>query len=366
MSNWKSFSISYLGRRGAFLKGAIALFLLARFLPPTPVSAQQNTVNLPNLFNPTTTLRVTDAKAAAIVDLYLEAVGGKAVLDKITDRKTSYTNTLFQPTSEAKAEITLMMKGHYNLREEWKLEYEIQEGVPLAFVQIYNGDLEEAWVQVMGRVDKLDGKTLLVVVHGKYMDDFLCHWKDDGYVLKLVGEAEIDGGQGPEACDIVAISDFSARQTERFFFSRKSGLLLKKEWRDASRNPRKPIKREQYFSRYKKIPFMDDSGRALTFSMKQEIYGDGDLDTERSYTVVQFNSGLSDKLFDRPVGEPGPVVRSSGKAAGPGAVKPTPKKKVEGSAGKIVPKGTKGPAGLIPKGTKGPAGLVPKPIPEKN
>ncbi len=134
MSDWKSFSISYLGRRGAFLKGAIALFLLAPFLPPTPVSAQQTVANLPNLFNPTATVRVTDPKAAEIADRYLEAVGGKAVLDKITDRKTAYTNTLYQPTSEAKAEITLMMKGHYNLREEWTLEYEIKEVQPLAFV----------------------------------------------------------------------------------------------------------------------------------------------------------------------------------------------------------------------------------------
>ncbi len=82
--------------------------------------------------------------------------------------------------------------------------------------------------------------------------------------------------------------------------------------------------------------------------MHQEIYGDGDLDTERRYTLVQFNSGLSDKLFERPPGEPGPVVRSSGsKTTSSAAVKPKPKK-VEGSAGKIVPKGTKGPAGLAP------------------
>jgi hypothetical protein len=315
--------------------------------------------DLPNLFDPASTARETDSQAVAIVDKYLGAIGGKEALARITDRKISYTNTLYQPTSEAKAEITLMMKDHYNLREEWKLEYEIQEGQPLAFVQVYNGDLEEAWVQVMGKVDKLDGKTLLVFVHGKYMDDFLCHWREDGYVLKMAGEAEVDvrEGAGPEVCDIVTVTDFSGRQTERYFFSRASGLLLKKEWRDATRNPRKPIKREQLFKRYKKLPFMDDSGLAVTFSMTQEIYGDGDLDTEREYTLVQFNSGLSDALFERPEGEPGPVVRSSSPKEPPKAPKAEePAAPAGGGGEKAVPSGTKGPSG-IPSGTKGPSGI---------
>ncbi len=325
-----------------------------------PLCAQQNVApNLSNLFKPGGA-RQSDPKAVEIADRYLEAIGGSAVLSKIKDRKTSYTNTLYQPTSEAKAEITLMMKGHYNLREEWTLDYKIYEdGPPLAFVQIYNGDLEEAWVQVMGRVDSLEGKTLLVFVHAKYMDDFLCHWKDDGYSLTLYGEAEVDTGKGPELCDIVSVSDFTGRQNERYFFSRESGLLLKKQWRDTTRNPKKPMKREQFFKRYKSIPFMDDSGLSIRFSLHQEIYADGDLDTEREYKLVQFNSGLSDKLFDRPEGEPGPVVRSSGRvdpAAKPPIGKPAIKK-VEGSAGKLRPRGTRGPAGPAPKK------LTPTPLP---
>ena len=100
----------------------------------------------PKLFRPDAQKpKISDPKAVAIIDKYLEAVGGKAMLEKIKDKSTAYTNTLFQPTGEAKAEIELMMKGNYNLREQWKLNYEIQEGQPLSFVQIYNGDTEEAW-----------------------------------------------------------------------------------------------------------------------------------------------------------------------------------------------------------------------------
>ncbi len=265
---------------------------------------------------------VSDPKAIAVIDRYLTAIGGRPVLDKIADRKVSYTNTIFQPTSEARADITLMIKGDYNLREEWELNYEIKEGQKLAFVQVYSDETEEGWVQVMGRVDRLDGNTLLVFVHGKYMDDFFCHWADDGYVATLGGEAEIDTGEEIESADIVKIVDFSGRQIERYFFSRETGLLLKKEWRDTTRNPSKPIKREQYFKRYKKIPFMDDSGLAINFSMLQEIYGDGDLDTERRYRSVQFNAGLEDELFERPEGLPGPKVESPGPGQKPVLIDP--------------------------------------------
>ncbi|MCH2376240.1 MAG: peptidyl-prolyl cis-trans isomerase [Planctomycetes bacterium] len=305
----------------------------------------------PKLFRPDAQKpKISDPKAVAIIDKYLEAVGGKAMLEKIKDKSTAYTNTLFQPTGEAKAEIELMMKGHYNLREQWKLNYEIQEGQPLSFVQIYNGDTEEAWVAVMGRVDELQGKTLHVFVYGKHMDNFFCHWKADGYVLTLAGEAEVDMGDRSEPCDIVLVTDFSGRQSERYFFSRSSGLLLKKEWRDVTRNPRKPVNREQYYKRYKSIPFMDDSGNSIKFAMLLEILGDGDLDTERRYTTVQFNSGLSSKLFEKPEGEPGPVVDGSNR---PKNVAKKPAAKKEGSA-------RKRPEGSAPKRRPG---QVAKPSP---
>ena len=267
--------------------------------------------------------RVSDAKAVAIVDRYLQAIGGQPALDSIKDRKVTYVNTLYQAASEAEARITLLMQGDYKLREEWSLDYEIQEGQKLAFVQIYNGDAEEGWVQVMGRVDALDGKTLLVFVHNKFVDDFFCHWKADGYVMTLVGEQEVpvDGGASHET-DVVQVVDFSGRQTERYFFSRDTGLILKKEWTDTTRNPKKPIAREQFYKRYRNIPFMDDSGKSIKVAMLLEIYGDGDLDTERRFESVAFNVGLEDELFERPEGAPGPKVTSSGKGGKPKLVDP--------------------------------------------
>lgn len=256
----------------------------------------------------------SDPKAIAIIDRYLEALGGQDMLSKIADRRIAFTNTLYQPTGEAKAEIDLMIKGHYSMREEWKLNYEIATGQPLAFVQVYDGDTEEGWVQVLGRVDALEGKTLQVFVYGKYMDDFFCHWKQDGYTLTLDGEAEVDMTDRIEPCDIVRVKDFTGRSEERYFFSRESGLLLKKEWRDTSRDPSKAIRREQFYKRYRTVPFMDDSGLSIRVAMQLDILGDGDLDTERLFRTVQFNGGLSSELFERPAGDPGPVIRKDGAA----------------------------------------------------
>ena len=70
------------------------------------------------------------------------------------------------------------------------------------------------------------------------------------------------------------------------------------------RRPKAKVKKEQYYKLYRDLPFMDGSGLSIKFALRVEIYVDGDLDTERAYTNVKFNSGLSEKLFDKPEGKP--------------------------------------------------------------
>lgn len=265
--------------------------------------------------------RKSDPQAVAIVDAYLKALGGKDVLSAIQDRTTKFMNIKSQATGDTKVEINLYMKkmADYALgiREEWDVkDFDIQ-GMPLAFTQIYNGKINEGWVLMLETVSSLDGKTLQVFVWDKFIDDFFMNWEDNGYTLTLAGQglvsAEILGKE--VACDIVLATDFSGRQTTRYYFSKDSGLLVKKEWQDASTSPRGTVKKEQYYKEYRELGFLDNSGHSLKFALRLEIYMDGDLDTVRRYTNVLFNSGLSDKLFEKPEGKPFEKAFPGGKRA---------------------------------------------------
>ena len=86
----------------------------------------------------------SDPEAIAIVDRYLEAVGGKELLRGISDRTTKFVNTKFSATGETKAEIHLYLKSGYMYREEWIIHGFQIGNQPLAFSQIYNGDQQPA------------------------------------------------------------------------------------------------------------------------------------------------------------------------------------------------------------------------------
>ncbi|HVR72979.1 MAG TPA: hypothetical protein VMT52_01550 [Planctomycetota bacterium] len=315
--------------------------------PAPPLVVPANLPGTPGT-PPTAALRRTsDPAAVAIIETYLKAIGGREILSKIKDRVTKFSNVKHAPTGETVADINLLIKDEILIREEWDIKGFDIKGSPLAFVQIYNGHQEEGWVQMLGTVSPLDGRTLQVFVWDKQVGDFFYRWEEDGYTLSLVGQGivprEILGEE--QACDVVQVADFSGRQQMKFFFSKKDGLLLKKEWQDTASNPKNMAKKEQYYKMYRDITFMDGSGLAIKFPLRLEIYLDGDLDTERIFTNVRFNSLLSDKLFDKPEGVP-----FTGAVYGPTPESEPPKEKAphgkrpHGSAPKVKKPGSDDPA----------------------
>lgn len=239
----------------------------------------------------------SDPKAVAIVDRYLKAIGGRDVLLAIKDRVSTFRNIKYSATGETVARIALYLKQGYKFREEWEIVGFKIKDEPLAFVQIYNGESLKGWVKMLGTVSPLEGRTLSVFVWDKYLDDFFAHWKENGYSVKVIAEGLVDD----ETADILEVGDFTGRQKVRYFFSKTSGLLLKKEWMDAAQKD--TVKKEQYYRKYRRVAFQDGSGHSINFPLRLEIYLDGDLDTERLYDEVKFNANLSDKLFERPEGK---------------------------------------------------------------
>lgn len=241
----------------------------------------------------------SDPEAIKIIERYLEAIGGRKVLEGIEDRSTTFENTKYQATGKAVATMALYLKRGFLYREEWDLaDLSIGEH-KLAFVQIYNGKLDEGWVQMLNTVSPLEGRTLSVFVWDKYIDDFFMHFEDDGYTAHMAGKGLVD----EKPAHIVSVKDFGGRNEVRYFFDAESGLILKKEWIDTA-TMREGGKKEQYYRRYTRIAFSDSSGRSVLFPLQLEIMVDGILDIDRVYTQVRFNSGLSDELFGKPEGVP--------------------------------------------------------------
>ena len=238
---------------------------------------------------------VNNPKAVEIINRYIDSLGGNKLLDKIIDRVQKFRNIKHAATGDTVAALNQFLKKGYKVREEWDIEGVKIKDNPLAFTQVYNGT--DGWVQMFGTVSPLEGRTLSLFVWDKLLDDPFCHWEEDGYSLDYIGAGTVDG----EASEIVEMADFGASKKERYYFSKDSGLLLKKEWKEQGQNGL--AKKEIVYKKYRKIPFSDNSGLGLQFALLQEVYEDGDIDTTREYTEVKINSGLNDAIFERPPGE---------------------------------------------------------------
>ena len=290
----------------------------------------------------------SDKEAIEVVNRYLKALGSRDVLLKINDRLAKFRNIKYSATGQTEAVIALYLKRGNKYREEWEIKGFKIKDAPLAFTQVYNGELQEGWVKMLGTVSPLEGRTLSVFVWDKQVDDFFVSWEEDGYGVKTIGQGLVED----DSCDIIEVSDFTGRQKIRYFFSKKSGLLLKKEWFDAS--GKQTVKKEQFYKSYKSIGFSDKSKQKVQFPTQLEIHVDGDLDTERKYTDIRYNTALKDAIFAKPEGKPftGGIDGTKKKPQAPPAAKvgPAPPVGVHGGRGRSRSRrGVSRPPGKDPK-----------------
>ena len=237
---------------------------------------------------------VTDQKAIDIVNRYLEAIGGTETLKSVQDKTIKFDTTKHGQAQETVARLSLYLKRGWKVREEWDLSAFKIKDRPLKFVQVYNG--ADGFVQMFGTVSPLEGRTLSIFVWDKPIDDFFCNWKDDGYSLTYVNESVMND----EPVEIIQTTDFVGRNRVRYTFSKKTGLLLKKEWREQGQKGF--AKKEDFYGGYKKIPLSNDSSKWIMVALKHKILLDGEPDTDRNYFEVAFNTGLKDSFFERPAG----------------------------------------------------------------
>ncbi len=237
-----------------------------------------------------------DQKAIDIVEKYLTAIGGREVLNSIKDKSMTFETTKYAPTGNTKAKLQLFRKRGFKVREQWDIPGFKIKDAPLKFVQVYDGF--DGWVQMFGTVSPLEGRTLSIFVWDKPIADFFMTWKQDGYSLTYLDQGEVNG----EPVEIVQCLDFTGKNRVRYYFSQKSGLLLKKQWREDGRDG--SVSKEDFFKSYRSITFRDNPKFKLKVALEHVITKDGKPDTDRTYTNFVINSGLDDSIFAKPKGVP--------------------------------------------------------------
>ncbi|MEE2856146.1 MAG: hypothetical protein VX949_01995 [Planctomycetota bacterium] len=255
----------------------------------------------------------SDPAAMEVIQKYLEAVGGRETMLSITDRVERFKNKKIDPTNETVMKMARFLKrtgeGALMIREEWQLPGLglTKNNEPLNFVQVYDG--EKAWVKAMGAVSPLAGKTLIVFVWDKHIDDFFITFQDNGYVATLKNDQTVLG----TACKMVELKAFAGNQVLMYAFSEEDGLLLRKTWNEGQAPA--VIKKEVFFSEYTRIRFSDDRNRWIKIPTIKKIFEDGELSLEQNYDEIALNSGVSPTLFGRPEGRSFAEVRREREAA---------------------------------------------------
>jgi hypothetical protein len=239
--------------------------------------------------------RTADPESEAAIEGYLKAIGGRDALLAIEDRYDKFEVARHSATGKTPALFERYMKRPNKVREDWDV------GVPvgdqkLEVLQTYDG--KEAWTRVMGKVSPLEGNMIYMLVWDKHIDDFFMNWKRDGYSLKY---RSAEGDVNKEPCHVIDVYTATGTQEARYFFSKKTNLLLKKQWRADSQEG--PVRSELLFTEYRRVNNPKAPDKPIQFPFKHETLQDGTLTMEREYLEVRLNSGLSDEIFGRPPGE---------------------------------------------------------------
>ncbi|MDE0959749.1 MAG: hypothetical protein OSB09_03125 [Planctomycetota bacterium] len=291
----------------------------ALFQDPTPVEGQSDEAKEPvaedddilggidDILGGDAGIPASEPAALEVIQRYLDAIGGRETLLSIADRVERFKNKKIDPTSETVMKMARFLKrtgeGVLMIREEWQLPGLglTKNNEPLTFVQVYDG--EKAWVKAMGAVSPLAGKTLIVFVWDKHIDDFFITFEENGYIASLKEDGEVLG----TPCKTVELKAFAGNQVLTYAFSSDDGLLLSKTWSEGQAPA--VVKKEVFFSEYTRIRFSDDRARWVKTATTKKIFEDGELSLEQNYDEIALNAGVSSTKFGRPEGRSFDEVR---------------------------------------------------------
>lgn len=227
------------------------------------------------------------ADLQALVSKAIKAHGGEENLGKfkaITVKMKGTVNTNGMAI-DFTADVSYQMPAQ--LKNATDVEV---NGMKFTVVQVYNGD--KGWVKVNDNVMEMEKDAVTEAreqLHAQWITSTLLPLKDKAYKLTSAGEMKIDG---KEAVGLLA--SHKDYRDITLFFDKKTGLLLKGEWRAKDfQNGGQEYTAENFYSDYKDF----GSVRRAT-KLKQKRDAKDFLEVE--FTDYQGHEKLDDSVFAKP------------------------------------------------------------------
>jgi hypothetical protein len=217
-------------------------------------------------------------KARSIIDAGIKATGGEANLKKFramtwNEKGTYYGMGEGQPYT-----------GKYAVQWPDDFRMEIKE----VFVIVFNSD--KGWMKFGGETKEMS-KEELAQQHSNHKAGWiatLLPLKDKAFALKMLDEAQID--KKPAAGVQVTRQGYPE---VKLYFDKKSGLLVKNEFRTFSPEEKKMVNQEVFHQDYKDF----DGVKAPTHVI---IKRDGKLFVDAHGSDYKFHDKLDAKVFAMP------------------------------------------------------------------
>ncbi len=207
-----------------------------------------------------------------ILGKYLQAVGGRDALEKVSTRVMVGTRTASEGWS---APLEVYQKAPNKILTTYKLGS--------AFYTGFNGTV--GWFQSNRGLREAEGQNLIRL---KQEAEFTPLTLRDGYQnLRVIGKQPV----GDRQAYVVQGTPKGGRSLERFFFDMESGLLLRISARDAT--PLGPLPEETDFDDYR-----DVGGVKLPFTI---LHLSADHSYRDVYSEITQNVQIDDTRFDKPV-----------------------------------------------------------------
>jgi hypothetical protein len=229
--------------------------------------------------------RASDPRALDVIDRYLQAIGGEEILSAIRDRVQEFEVTRPKDPDG----ITALSKTESygpggKFREEIRVE---------AKASVFTYDGSSGAMLIGGKPIPLDPGLIRAKLRGKAIDDPFRHLAEEGLGAKYLGTDE-------EGRERVAVEGGLDSLDEVYFFSARSGLLLRKEWTVPGAGAKRPSQVRVIYGKYRKVPFSDGSDRAILVPGEQQLYENGVLRATQTLERIRLNGGVDDAIFEKP------------------------------------------------------------------
>ena len=205
-----------------------AVFLAFLAFSTLPFNARQNPPQILAVRADTTSASIDEIFAR-----YVEAIGGKAAVEKITSRVSKGTVEIVG--GQEKGTVEVYEKAPHKLVQIVK--------IPGAggWAWGFNGSIAWNFVPATGKVEETKGQGLITA---KFDADFYqaLKLKERYSKVTLNGVQKIQYRNGPRETYVIQATPITGGDPEKFYFETQSGLLIRHDTADTSEDGKVPIR----------------------------------------------------------------------------------------------------------------------------